>query len=109
VSSAWQVLFLDGGLCDEDGDGVSDLSLGDIVGVKMPAEDFGKALATGDNNGDGYSGLAAGVPDSEIIEHQTGVVTAIFGAKDGLTANGNGEGDELFTKIETVPFHFTAE
>lgn len=57
-----------------------------VLGATAFDERFGRALAMGDVNGDGFADLAIGVPQDD--EH-TGAVQLLLGGKDGLTAQGN--------------------
>ena len=52
---------------------------------------FGKALATGDFNGDGYDDLAVGSPEYYISSSvgDGGAVNVIYGSEDGLSSVGN--------------------
>jgi len=55
---------------------------------------FGKSLATGDWNGDGYADLAVGVPNEDFeaeppTRYDVGVVHILYGSGDGLTATDN--------------------
>lgn len=51
---------------------------------------FGRALAAGDFDGDGYADLAIGVPRAEIDGNAAaGAVTLLYGSSNGLTAAGN--------------------
>ena len=45
---------------------------------------FGWALASGDFNGDGYSDLAIGMPDYDLLDPNEGRVFLVDGGKDGL-------------------------
>ncbi len=51
---------------------------------------FGRSLATGDFDGDGYDDLAVGSPNEDLgVYSDTGVVHIIYGSATGLTASGN--------------------
>ncbi len=61
-----------------------------IDGAVESSDSFGRALATGDFNGDGYTDLAIGVPGEKIeTEEDAGAVQIIYGSDAGLTAAGN--------------------
>jgi len=58
---------------------------------------FGKALAAGDFDGDGYEDLAIGVPDENVdVFVNAGIVQVLYGSPAGLTA----EHDQLWLDIE---------
>ena len=64
--------------------------MGDIQGSPDAAESFGRALAVGDFNGDGYSDLAIGVAAQHLGQQSwAGTVHVIYGSPQGLTPNGN--------------------
>ncbi|MGD2041237.1 MAG: FG-GAP-like repeat-containing protein [Anaerolineae bacterium] len=74
---------------------------------------FGKALATGDLNGDGYADLAIGVPNEDWgTVGEAGAVNVLYGSSSGLTATGNQvwndggyeEGDEYGRALATGDF-----
>ncbi|MCA1557963.1 MAG: FG-GAP repeat protein, partial [Acidobacteria bacterium] len=54
-----------------------------------PRDHFGKALAAGDFNEDGYLDLAIGIPDEDITEDDDGAIAVIYGSSGGLTQGGN--------------------
>jgi hypothetical protein len=61
-----------------------------IAGVPETGDQFGKALAAGDFNGDGRADLAIGVPDEAIGSNNfAGLVHILYGAPTGLTSAGS--------------------
>jgi len=65
----------------------------DVEGIEGMAEEddrFGRSLASGDFNGDGFDDLAIGVP-GEYVEDisNAGAVNVIYGSADGLSADDN--------------------
>jgi hypothetical protein len=65
----------------------------DSAGIRDGRErgdQFGRALAAGDFNHDGFEDLAVGVPFENVHGHsQAGGVNVLYGSPGGLTANGN--------------------
>ncbi|WP_243085559.1 FG-GAP-like repeat-containing protein [Streptomyces sp. 891-h] len=63
-----------------------------VPGVNEDGDEFGKALAAGDVNGDGYADIAVGVPGEDIGSgaggKDTGAVVQLLGGKNGLTGTG---------------------
>ena len=56
-------------------------------GVNDAAEEgdwFGRSLAAGDFNGDGFADLAIGAPQEDIGEIGTGAVSVLYGSASGL-------------------------
>ncbi|WP_181234340.1 FG-GAP repeat protein [Enhygromyxa salina] len=59
-------------------------SLG-ILGAGEPGDEFGRALAVGDFDNDGYADLAVGVPNEGVgLTSQAGAVNTIYGSTAGL-------------------------
>jgi Raf kinase inhibitor-like YbhB/YbcL family protein len=60
----------------------------DIDGAAEDDDQFGKALASGDFNNDGFSDLAIGVPWEDIgAVDMAGAVNIIYGSKQGLSSD----------------------
>lgn len=81
------------GLFDEDLLTQSDASSSD-----EPSDHFGKALATGDFDNDGYQDLAIGAPDEDDGGTDSGIVFIFLGGSNGI---GSG-GWEKFTQSSVV-------
>jgi FG-GAP repeat len=61
-----------------------------ILGTEQVADGFGRSLAIGDFNDDGFADLAVGVPfDNVDGKRHPGAVNVIYGSANGLTAAGN--------------------
>ena len=61
----------------------------EVRGVAQPGDQFGRALAAGDFNADGFSDLAIGVPFEDIEEignTDGGAVNVLYGTSNGLQA-----------------------
>jgi hypothetical protein len=58
---------------------------------------FGRSLATGDFNGDGYADLAAGAPFEDLgSARDAGAVQILYGSSPGLQAGGGAGPDDQF-------------
>ena len=63
---------------------------GEILGVEKDRDNFGKALASGDFNKDGFADLAIGVPGDDYSGVAgSGAVNVLYGSSGGLTTDGN--------------------
>src|SRR6266567_1818440 len=63
-----------------------------IIEQAEPGNAFGRTVATGDLNGDGFDDLAIGVPYEDIAEAGNavgGAVSVLYGSAAGLSADGN--------------------
>ncbi len=61
-----------------------------IKGTVQKKDAFGRALAAGDFDRDGFTDLAVGVPhDSTATVHDVGAANVIYGSAAGLTSTGN--------------------
>jgi len=58
-----------------------------VADVAEPGDNFGRALAAGDFNGDNFDDLAIGVSGEDIIGNNEGVVHVIYGSSLGLHVN----------------------
>nr|WP_180218260.1 FG-GAP and VCBS repeat-containing protein [Streptomyces albus] len=63
-----------------------------VPGANEDGDEFGKALAAGDVNGDGYADIAVGVPGEDIgsgaAGKNSGAVVQLLGGKGGLSGTG---------------------
>ncbi len=63
-------------------------------------DEFGKALATGDFDGDGFDDLAIGAPLENVgATSDAGLLHVLYGAPGGLSANGN----QVWTRFDGTP------
>ncbi|MGY6216022.1 FG-GAP repeat protein [Methylolobus aquaticus] len=63
---------------------------GGILGVAQADDQFGRALAAGDFNQDGYDDLAIGVPREDVAgTANAGAINVLLGSAAGLTAAGD--------------------
>jgi disulfide bond formation protein DsbB len=61
-----------------------------ILGVAENEDFFGRTLATGDFDGDGYADLAVGVPEEDVgTTPNAGGLNILYGSADGLSEVGN--------------------
>jgi FG-GAP repeat len=60
-----------------------------VLGTAEEGDKFGRSLASGDFNGDGFSDLAIGIPFEDGAAVDQGRVEVLYGSASGLTATGN--------------------
>jgi len=73
------------------------------------ADNFGRALAAGDFNGDGFDDLAIGVPGEDLTgTNNEGAVNVIYGSSKGVHKGFSGIGDQFWTQ-DTFKIEDTAE
>lgn len=61
-----------------------------VEGTAELSDHFGKSLAAGDFDGDGYDDLAVGVPDEDVSGFaDAGAVNVLYGTASGLSASGD--------------------
>jgi hypothetical protein len=64
----------------------------DSSSIEDTAEDFdgfGRALASGDFDEDGFADLAIGVPDEDLTSENEGAVNVLYGSSSGLASDGD--------------------
>jgi len=77
-----------------------------IEGESEAYDFFGESLIAGDFNGDGYSDLAIGVPNEDLVNNtvsDAGMVHIIYGSANGLTAAGSSVFRQNTEGIEGTP------
>jgi hypothetical protein len=69
-----------------------------VMGLAEALDEFGKALAAGDLNDDGYADLAIGAPYEDVVDENgdEGAVNVLFGFAQGLQADA--PDDQLWTQ-----------
>jgi hypothetical protein len=68
---------------------VGGLLLTQVAGAAEAGDEFGRALATGDFNHDGFTDLTAGAPLEDVgTTEDAGAVSVVYGSSAGLTRTG---------------------
>jgi hypothetical protein len=79
----------------------------DVEDAAEANDDFGRGLARGDFNGDGFADLAAGVPHEEVDGvDEAGAVNVLYGSSSGLQAT---EPDDQFWHQDSLELEGTVE
>ncbi len=83
----------DGAYRDHDGDGQTDVTIGNPRGGAEFGDQFGSSLVVGNFDGDPFADVAVGVPREDLTidgaeTDNAGVVQVFRGAADGLTLQG---------------------
>jgi hypothetical protein len=78
---------------DHDGDGQTDVTIGNPRGGAEPGDKFGSSLVVGNFDGDPFADVAVGVPQEALtidgeFKSSVGVVQVFRGSADGLTLEG---------------------
>jgi hypothetical protein len=74
-----------------------------VIGSPGEFDNFGRALAAGDFDGDGRDDLAIGIPGKDVgPEDQAGAVQVLYGSPDGLRASGDQLWHQNITGIRDV-------
>lgn len=89
-AGAVNVLYGSGDGLAADGDQIWTQNTTGVLEEAQRDAAFGRALAAGDFDGDGYADLAIGVPQDEIDGNAAaGAVAILYGSANGLTATDN--------------------
>jgi FG-GAP repeat len=77
-----------------------------VPGTGEAGDLFGRSLATGDFNGDGFADLAAESLEAAAGQFEAGAVTVLYGSPGGLTATGSVVLTRQFVGTLGNPDHF---
>jgi len=72
-------------------------------GLSEAGDGFGRALATGDLDGDLVDDLAVSVPLEDLAAPNVGVVDVLYGSSSGLSANGSQEWSQATNDVPGEP------
>ncbi len=84
-----QVMYGSSGGISTSGETILDQNVLSAAGSNENGDKFGRALAAGDFDGDGYDDLAIGAPEEDTSGDKAGQVVVVFGASGGLNTNDN--------------------
>ena len=86
VSNAGYVTIIFGNAGGLDASQTQDWLKDDVSGIREPDDFFGRVLAVGDFDGDGFDDLAVGTPGDDLgAVSNAGSVDILFGSSSGLT------------------------
>ncbi len=88
-AGAVTVLYGSGGGLTAAGSQVWSQDSPGVAGAAEENDEFGRSLAGGDLNGDGFADLAVGAPGEDLGVSDAGAVSVLYGTARGLSAAGN--------------------